>query len=168
MIMARKSKGFAELLQLNRDAQLEKIGMKNLQEKVKESGEDTKLIQNPEGVEKMSEVLEEFVKPYLAFADNYVARKKLVETAVAAWNLALLPEDKRSECLTEMIASSVDKVDKLTQQDLKEILNEMVDRKLDFFPNNKRIIYNIQLQESKGKCHLSVASSLIDPPDAEK
>lgn len=168
MIMTRKSKGFAELLQLKRDAKLEKIGMNNLQRKVKESGEDIKLIQNPEGVEKMSEILEEFVKPYLKYADNHVTRKELFSTAVVAWNLALLTEDQRSECLTEMIASSVDKVDKLTQQDLREMFNEMVARKLNLFPNNKRIIYNFQLQESKNKFHLSVASSLIESSDAEK
>jgi uncharacterized protein YaaR (DUF327 family) len=166
--VARKSKGFTELLQLKRDAQLEKIGMDNLQKKVKESGEDIKLIQNPESEEKMSEVLEEFVKPYLEFSDNHVARKELFSTAVAAWNLALLPDDKRSACLTEMIESSVDKIDKLTQQNLREIFNEMVARKLDLFPNNKRIIYNFQLQESKNKFYLSVASSLIEPPDAAK
>lgn len=52
--MARKSKGFTELLQLKRDAQLGQIGMKNLDQKVKGmpgGGKDIKLVQNLEGVE---------------------------------------------------------------------------------------------------------------------
>lgn len=116
----------------------------------------------------MSEVLEAFVEPYLDVVDSHTAREKLFMTAVAAWNLALMPAKQRSTLIKELIAASVDKNDRLTQQDMREILNEMVARKLDLFPDNKRFIVNFQLQETKGKFHLSVASTLREPPTAGK
>lgn len=169
--MARKSKGFTELIQQQRDAQLEQMGMNKLQQKVKRlavGGEDIQLVQNPAGMEKMSEVLEAFVEPYLGFTDNRADREKLFLIAVAAWNLALMPAKKRPAVIKELIAASVDKKDRLAQQDIREILNEMVARKLDLFPDNQRFIMEFQLQETKGKFHLSVASTLMEPSASEK
>jgi hypothetical protein len=168
--MAKKSKGFAELLQQQRDTQLEKIGMTKLEKKVKgiAGGKDIKLVQNLEGVEKMSEVLETFVEPYLDFADSCADREKLFTIAVAAWNLTFMPEEKRPAIIKEMIAVGVDKKDMLAQQDMRAILNEMIARKLTLFSDNQRLIINFQLQESKDKFHLSVASTLTEPPDSRK
>jgi hypothetical protein len=168
--MAKKSKGFAELLQQQQDAQLEKIGMTKLEQKVRgiAGGKDIKLVQNLEGVEKMSEVLETFVEPYLDFADSRADREKLFTIAVAAWNLTFMPEEKRSAIIKEMIAVGVDKKDMLAQQDMRAILNEMIARKLTLFSDNQRLIINFQLQELKDTFHLSVASTLTEPPDSRQ
>jgi hypothetical protein len=169
--MARKSKEFTELLQQQQDAQLEQTGMNKLQQKVKrfaKDGEEIQLVHNPAGMEKMSEVLEAFVEPYLDFTHNRADREKLFLIAVAAWNLALLPSKKRSTAIKELIAASVDKKDRLAQQDIREILKEMIARKLDLFADNQRFIMEFQLQETKGKFHLSVASNPIEPSASEK
>ncbi len=144
--------------------------MTKLEKKVKgiAGSKDIKLVQNLEGVEKMSEVLETFVEPYLDFADSRADREKLFTIAVAAWNLAFMPEEKRSAIIQEMIAVGVDKKDMLAQQDMRAILNEMIARKLTLFSDNHRLIINFQLQESKDTFHLSVASTLTEPPDSRK
>lgn len=51
-----------------------------------------KVVPRPEGMEKMSEVLLEFVQPYMKSAKTRKAYDSLLAIAVASWNCALLDE----------------------------------------------------------------------------
>lgn len=164
--MAKKSKGFAELVQMQRDAQLGQRGMNKLRQKIQNSpiGETIGgIVTNPEGVAKMSEVLEEFIEPYLDTATNSHDRKILVGMAVTAWNLALMPASKRQPLIKEFILDVVGKGDPRASQEIKDIINELIDRKLEIFPDNQRFIVEFQLQETRNQFHLSVASTLMEP-----
>src|SRR4051812_46828121 len=55
----------------------------------------SKVVYEPAGREKMSEVLEDFIEPYRDMADGENALRKLLTLALLAWNAALLPEDRR-------------------------------------------------------------------------
>ncbi len=48
----------------------------------------------PRGEQRMSEVLEAFVEPYLGLASTDNGQRALLEIASLAWNAAILPEDK--------------------------------------------------------------------------
>ncbi|MFM7575436.1 MAG: hypothetical protein ACKO5Q_00610 [Microcystaceae cyanobacterium] len=96
--MARKSKGFREL-----------IAQENLKKRNKESFERLKntmienglgepgmtFDENPEGYEKTSEVLIEFVKPFLDKVNTHQRREALFRLAIMSWKMALLPENER-------------------------------------------------------------------------
>jgi hypothetical protein len=167
--MAKKSKGFAELVQQQRDAQLEQRGMNKLRQKIQNSPIGEKIggiVTSPEGVAKMSEVLEEFIEPYLDTATNSYDRKILVGMAVMAWNLALMPASKRQPLIKKFILDVFGKGDPRTSQDIqdiKDIINELIGRKLEIFPDNQRFIVEFQLQETRNQFHLSVASTLMEP-----
>ncbi len=111
----------------------------------------------------MSEVLEEFVEPYLDFAQNRSQREKLFSIAVIAWNLATIPEDERQPMIDQLIKVGLKGNDPLAQQDTREIIDELIARKQKFFAKNKRYIVDFQLQNAGKQFHLSVASTLSNP-----
>ncbi len=85
--MARKSKGFSEILNQQRADKAHQKGLEKLQQKVQKGPLGDKfagMVTNPKGEVKMSEVLEEFVEPYLDFAQNRSQREKLFSIAVIA------------------------------------------------------------------------------------
>jgi hypothetical protein len=168
--MARKSKGFSELLNQQRAGKIEQVGMEKLRQKIKSSplGDQVSLVMNPSGVVKMSEVLEEFVDPYLDFARTRQQRRKLFEVAVLAWNLTLLPEDSQQQMVEKIIEEGITGRDPLARQDTRQILNEMMERKEQLFADNKRYIVNFNLQDTGQTFHLSVASTLMKQPTEDE
>jgi thymidine phosphorylase len=164
--MARKSKGFGELLNQQRAENFHREGLAKLQEKVQHGAMGDKfagIVTNPKGEVKMSEVLESFVEPYLDAAQNQSQREKLFSIATIAWNLALLSGGDRSSLIDKMIQAGIKSNDRLAQQDTREIINEMIIRKQKFFADNKRYIIDFQLQDAGSQFHLSVASTLSNP-----
>jgi len=164
--MAKKSKGFGELLKQQRADQAHQKGIEKLQQKVQKGalgGKVAGMVTNPKGEVKMSEVLEEFVEPYLDFAQNRSEREKLFSIAVIAWNLAIMPEQGRQPLIDQVIKAGLNGNDLLAQQDTQEIIDELIARKQNFFAKNKRYIVDFQLQDTGRQFHLSVASTLSNP-----
>jgi hypothetical protein len=118
-----------------------------------------KIVIEPRGEAKMSEVLTDSVEPYLEFADTE-AYRKLLTLAVMAWNASFLPEKEQQN----MIDSVLDKGIPTGTQDLKAGLKEIVDmlivRKKEFFSEYKRKIIDYELTDTGRDYHISVASTL--------
>jgi len=156
--MAQKSKGFGELLYqqkaLNRTQQEIERG---------ELGGITGVVMSPKGVAKMSDVLEEFIDPYLDAVGTRNQHEKLLSIAVVAWNLAIMPKANRQPLMQQLIEKAAGN-DQLARHDTQEILDEMIARKERFFADNKRYILNFQLQGRGNNLHLTVTSTL-DQPD---
>ncbi len=159
--MAKKSRGFAELLRQKQAERTQQNALEKLQQKVQQGllSEGLTGIASPQGEIKMSEVLEEFVEPYLDFARNRSQREKLFNLAVAAWNLALMPENERQQIIDQGIEGTVGN-DLLARQDIGEFIDELIARKQTLFAENKRHIVEFQLQDTGKTLHLSVASTL--------
>ncbi len=102
--------------------------------------------------------------------DDY---KKLIMMAIAAWNIANQPEKKRAEQalgflkampgLKEELAMDLDEV--LNEQKeppaiivMSQMLNALMRRKLELYPNDNRIITDFKLTETATDRHLSVSS----------
>ena len=76
----------------------------NLRQRVQQQFPDQEVVVGGarDGV-KMSKVLEEFIAPYREFADAEEAFRKLLVTAVVAWNTALFPAEEREAHLEEVL-----------------------------------------------------------------
>jgi hypothetical protein len=158
-MMAKKSRGFAELLKQKHAERTQQNALEKLQKKVQQGLLSKGLagtVANPQGEVKMSEVLEEFVEPYLDFARNRSEREKLFSLAVVAWNLALIPENERQQIIEQGTTGN----DPLARQDAREFIDELIARKKTLFAENKRYIVEFQLQDTGKTLHLSVASTL--------
>ncbi len=160
--MAKKSKGFGELLKQQQTNKTSDEAFTEFQQKVKKgvfANKISDIVTNPLGEVKMSDVLEEFVDPYLPAMKNHSQREKLFTMAAIAWNAAIMPEQERQSMLEQTIEQSF-AGNPLAQMDALNIIGEMVDRKQQFFADNKRLIMDFQLQDMGETFHLSVASTL--------
>jgi hypothetical protein len=122
------------------------------------------LVLEPRGIEKMSEVLEDFVEPYMHSAETEDDFHKLLTLAVIAWNAALLPDDKSQAIVDDvlgkgLIGASVDEM-----IEARNFVNAMIERKKAYFATNKRAIISFNFQDTGTGYHLSVASTLEVPP----
>lgn len=116
----------------------------------------------PLGLEKMSEVLGDFVEPFVGQTRNIDEYRNLFHFGVMAWNTALLPEDERQEAIDDIIR----KIGPETGAELRELqvlLDQLILRKKRHFATNRRVIAGFDLREtSEGFC-LNVVSSLDAP-----
>jgi hypothetical protein len=109
--------------------------------------------------EKMSEVLEEFIEPYVESATTPEAYQKLIALAIIAWNAALLEETERQNLITRSIEAIRATAGKEWKKDLQDFLATLIERKQRYFANNKRYILNYHLSETKKGYHLAVIST---------
>jgi hypothetical protein len=126
----------------------------------------SQFVVNPKGVEKMSDVLDDFVAPYEDSAATKEEYEKLLTLAITAWNAALLPEAERSQMLEEVLGKGLPDLPKSLRKDLRAFVDELIVRKLTHFAANRRAIVDFTLQETRDGYHLSVASTLESPPSS--
>jgi hypothetical protein len=120
----------------------------------------TRVVYEPAGREKMSEVLEDFIEPYRDSADTEDAFRKLLSMALVAWNAALLPEGERRAMIDEMIAAGLPRAAEADRAQARGLIEAMVRRKEQHFAANRRAIISFELTDRGDDYHLSVASTL--------
>lgn len=162
--MARKSKGFSELLHQKQDyEQAAASSFKRLQEKVKKSSGaevSQNMVSNPTGIAKMSEILEKFIDPYKETTQDFAEVECLLSMAVIAWNIALLPKVKRKDAIEHMLSEIASGPDQEIREDLQNLFDELIERKDNYFSAHDRFISNFDLKERGSGYFLSVASTL--------
>ncbi len=104
---------------------------------------------------KMSEVLKEFVAPYREFANTEEAFRKLLVTAVIAWNAALFSAKERKAHLEKILVAFPEEV----RADARAIVSELVERKEKFFSEYKRMIIDYKVTDIGEDYHLVVVST---------
>lgn len=129
---------------------------KALKQRVKEKFSLQKIITGPtsDGI-KMSDVLEEFVEPYQQFAETEEAYRKLLTTAIVAWNVMLFPEKDRSSRLDELLDTLPEDV----REDGRQTIEELMVRKKRFFSQYRRMILDFEVEDTGNKWHLSIIST---------
>jgi hypothetical protein len=88
---------------------------------------DKQIVLAQSGEVKMSEVLQAFIAPYVYIATTTEAYRKLVMTAIVAWNTALMQSDQRSALIENML----NKLPQLTakdKNDFRGIVNDFIQR----------------------------------------
>jgi hypothetical protein len=107
--------------------------------------------------EKMSEVLWEFLAPYMPLAPDREAVEKLLAMAIAAWNVTLFPVGERAQRLRELSTT----LPAESRTDFLALMREMMTRKERYFAQNTRYIVNYELTERRASYHLNVLSTLL-------
>jgi hypothetical protein len=160
--MGKKSKGFGEILLQQQWANASDRSFDNLQRRVNRSyGKDVKLIMNQGEIVKMSEVLEDFLSPYTDIADDKQGLQVLFSMGMLAWNIALMPAEKRTEMLNQAFATLGQWQDPHNITVGKELVEELIERKAELFANNQRRIVSFELEYvAHGDYHISVASTM--------
>ncbi len=133
--------------------------------RLKDTGlEQYQVAQTPVGDTKMSEVMWEFLEPYLEDAPTLEMLHKLVSVALVAWNVAILPATESPE---EYLNESMQVIPPNLRADFKAIVQEMVERKQKYFAQYTRPILDYELVDTGEGYHLSVVS-LVDPKEIEE
>lgn len=120
----------------------------------------SRVVYQEPGREKMSEVLEEFVEPFRdreADADSY---RMLLNMGMLAWNVALQPEEQREPSIDEVLGRALAGAEPMALAAAKAIVEALVRRKLEFFADNRRMIYSFELTDRGDDFHLTVASTI--------
>ena len=143
---------------LKRLRKLELQSQQTLIERVRRSMPDKpiKALQNPDGLEKMSEVLKDFAQPWLDLARTEEECARVIGLAIIAWNLALMPEEER---FTDFDSQSLAA---LGEPGL-ELLRFMIGRKLALFEGYNRPILDYELTGNGDKLRLNVVSGVPNP-----
>ncbi|RUS93945.1 hypothetical protein DSM106972_094820 [Dulcicalothrix desertica PCC 7102] len=162
--MASKSKGFKELVQEKKALQTKRQLAQKFMRKVEE-GEygdiDAEVIVEPEGYEKMSDVLLQFLKPYLNAGKTLKEYKSLVMLGIIAWNASIMPPEKQEEAVSIQLPKIVAKMPKNIRSDMTSVINELMERKQKHFNEIKRLILEYTVEQQGEGFNLSVVSSLI-------
>lgn len=116
------------------------------------------VIFHPSREEKMSDVLLEFIAPYVQSAETEDAYRKLLTISIVAWNAALFAPGKRKVMINDLLKEM--KLGFWERRDFHGVIEMMVERKLKHFAANKRLIVNYELEDLGDQIHLSVASTL--------
>ena len=111
-------------------------------------------VDKPRSGVKLSEALLEFLEPFTDGMEGEEEWKKVVGIGVIAWNAALLPWDS-------VLTSLQDFCDSIAHPDpktLKAVLLDLVDRKLSFFAEDKRMVLRYEVSMTEKGPFLSVVS----------
>jgi hypothetical protein len=134
-----------------------------LLDKMKKSPEFDKTIvldEHPD-VQKMSAVLLDYAEPLTAQLPVHddKAFRNAIGVAVMCWNAALASRNEREEMLRQFASRTSDE-DILPAEELREILDFMVQRKMQLYKSNKRWIINYEIKSTKRDREVYVASTL--------
>jgi hypothetical protein len=156
--MSARKRPIALVLQEKQQKRLRRLKRQHAQSV---SSDSSHVVIDPPGLEKMSDVLEEFVDPWMTSAETTDGYRRLLTLGMAAWNAALLPADKRAAFIEELAGNG--RIPAEGRPMFRSIIQEMIDRKQAFFSENTRAIVSIELIDAGDEPYLTVASTLPAP-----
>ncbi|MGH7457043.1 MAG: hypothetical protein ACRENG_37180 [bacterium] len=120
-----------------------------------------KVLINPHGHEKMSEVIMEFARPMLDKSTDDEITQNIISFAILAWNLALHKEQDTDEAyqkLHDMALSSY--TDEIRRKQFHDFLDMLLQRKREYFADYKRFILDYELSFTRDSMHFDVVSTV--------
>lgn len=105
---------------------------------------------------KMSEVLIDFMSPYLDEVETLHQYKSLVGIAAFAWNAAMMSSEMHAEVLQKITQT----VSRSARAGIETLFMELLERKQRHFSHIERFIINYQVTDLGDDWHLSVAFAL--------
>ena len=126
--------------------------------------QNTQVMVNPAGTEKMSEVIFRFVEPFKD--DDGLVSKGMLEIAIIIWNASFMPSDMQRKALEDVV-NVLPSDDSEARRDMFFIVNMLLERKRQYFSNNKRMIMDYHVTGSAHSIHLDVVSTVPEGYDPE-
>ena len=118
------------------------------------------IIIDPPHKEKMSEVIKDFVAPFLdACVDNTQIRT-VISIGFVVWNASLLPGKKQQAMLKKIKYLLPIRDEEKKHLFYKDIIKTLLKRKKKYFSSNKRMILDYQFSEHNGELSFDVVSTL--------
>jgi hypothetical protein len=160
--MAKEFKGFGKAPSRRQSKNAIDRSLDNLRQKVARNyGKDVTLLMNPDRATKMSEVLENFVSPYMDVTESKEELQVLFSMGMSAWNIALEPVEQRAETIEKFVNKVFRTQSTKSAEVGKNFILELIDRKNELFATNQRRIISFDLDYiSVGEYHISVASTM--------
>ncbi|MBF0396894.1 MAG: hypothetical protein HQK78_08990 [Desulfobacterales bacterium] len=115
----------------------------------------------PEGIEVMSEIIENFAEPLLVGCKNDKDIKNSIRFAILIWNLTLLSEDEQKNKIQELVEtlSTPNNIDEINNS--RYYIDLLINRKKESFSHIKRAIIDYQFSGADSSLRLDVASENI-------
>jgi hypothetical protein len=160
--MARKSRGFSDLLAETQIQRGIEPSMQKLGKKVKKVfGQDVQMLRDQPGLASMSDVLEELVRPYLEATSNRTQLEMMFSLGSVAWNMSILAKDSSQEMLDKSLLNMMKKQGLGNVEISRFLVEKLIDRKNKLFPDNNRMIMHFDLHYAgSGQYNISVASTI--------
>ena len=110
---------------------------------------------------KMSELISEFASDYINMGEDTEERQNYLNGACTAWNIANLSETRREGALRQVIESYRRTNPEISDvEDFEHDLCILIQKKLEMFPDNKKIIIDAMIEPiSETKYRINVAST---------
>jgi len=120
---------------------------------------DTKVIVSPHGIEKISEVILRFAEP---LQDEYgVVPPNMIRLAIPVWNASFLREDAQKQAIKNIV-KIVPVTEREARREMILIISMLLERKENYFADNKRIIMDYHITESAHRLNLDVVSTVAE------
>lgn len=120
--------------------------------------DSTRVLVDSGGVEKMSEVLDRFVEPYMKLATTDVGVRRIYSYGTAAWNASFFSVDKQNETIDRILTSA--HIPDEGQIVVRSLLLDMIERKKAYFATDHRVILDYRLTDTGDGFHLTVIALL--------
>jgi hypothetical protein len=120
-------------------------------------------VPTPEGEAKMSAVITQLAEPFLKqHGTNAQRAEAIISLTVAGWNKSMFPPDKQPIIERELI-------DRFEPKDgsaeivgvVTHIMNTVAERRVELFPDLRKLIVDYELDISGGRLTLNVSSAPI-------
>ena len=120
----------------------------------------SKVVVEPNGHEKMSEVILDFAEPLLDECENEATERIGIAMAILVWNLSLFPEKDQDQELLKVCSEISGSDDAKQTAELLHHANLLLERKKKYYANNQRCIIKYELSGSGRSRRLDIASTL--------
>ena len=119
--------------------------------------QNTQVMVNPTGTEKMSEVILRFAEP---FKDNDgLVPRAMLEIAIILWNASFMPSDMQRKAVEDVV-NVFPRDDSGARRDMLRTVHMLLERKKQHFSDNKRMIMDYHITESAHGIHVDVVSTV--------
>src|SRR5262249_3308537 len=117
--------------------------------------QNTQVIVNPAGTEKMSEVILRFAEP---LKDEYgMVPKAMLEIAIILWNASFMPSDMQRKAIEDVV-NVFPQENIEARREMFLLAHMLLERKKQYFSQNKRLIMDYHITESAHSIYLDVMS----------
>ena len=108
----------------------------------------------------MSEVLADFVEPYMDSVDTEEAYRRLLTLALMAWNASFLPEEEQQDMIDRVLEAGIPAGNDELKAGLKGIVNMLLARKKAQFSQYTRNIIDFEVTDRGDSYQVAVVSRL--------